>query len=98
VKAITPDASIAELVRSLAEARVSGLPVVNTDGHDWRRHQVFAKVVTQRRLECEAPCRAPFAGCGRNANHGGTMSLDQDARSVPGAADQTSPGEANHAE
>ena len=33
VKAITPDASIDELVRSLAEARVSGLPVVNTDGH-----------------------------------------------------------------
>jgi len=33
VKAITPDASIDELVRSLADARVSGLPVVNTDGH-----------------------------------------------------------------
>ena len=33
VKAIAPESSIAELVRSLAEARVSGLPVVNSDGH-----------------------------------------------------------------
>ena len=33
VTAISPDASIAELVRSLAEARVSGLPVVDTDEH-----------------------------------------------------------------
>ena len=33
VKAIAPDASIAELVRSLAEARVSGLPVVDAEGH-----------------------------------------------------------------
>jgi CBS domain-containing protein len=33
VKSIAPDASIAELVGSLAETRVSGLPVVNTEGH-----------------------------------------------------------------
>ncbi len=33
VKTIDPDVSIAELVRLLAEVRVSGLPVVNSDGH-----------------------------------------------------------------
>lgn len=32
VKTIVPDASIADLVQSLADARVSGLPVVTTDG------------------------------------------------------------------
>lgn len=31
VRTIAPESSIAELVRLLAEARVSGLPVVNTD-------------------------------------------------------------------
>lgn len=33
VRTIAPDASIADLVQSLADARVSGLPVVNPDGH-----------------------------------------------------------------
>jgi CBS domain-containing protein len=33
VKTITPDASIVDLVRALAEARVSGLPVVDPAGH-----------------------------------------------------------------
>lgn len=32
VKTIAPDASIADLVQSLADARVSGLPVVTPDG------------------------------------------------------------------
>lgn len=32
VRTISPDASIAELVQSLADSRVSGLPVVNPDG------------------------------------------------------------------
>lgn len=32
VRTIAPDASIAELVQSLADGRVSGLPVVNPDG------------------------------------------------------------------
>ncbi len=33
VRTIAPDASVAELVQSLADAHVSGLPVVNPTGH-----------------------------------------------------------------
>ena len=33
VKNISPDASMAELVQTLADSRVSGLPVVSTAGH-----------------------------------------------------------------
>jgi CBS domain-containing protein len=33
VRSIAPDASVAELVQALADAHVSGLPVVNPTGH-----------------------------------------------------------------
>jgi CBS domain-containing protein len=83
VKTIAPDASIADLVQALADAHVSGLPVVNPDG------RVIGVVTATDVLQAHAERGETEAGA-RNLQHTTVrdimtpnphvIELDEDAR------------------